>query len=93
MEEEEVVVMDQAGEVVVPAGLGGLRMCIAERISENFSISTRGKTVCVDLYQPAFYSKKPNWENLAEFVYSVLSVGSTSVPGLMQQLRMFSCTL
>ena len=40
--------------------------------------------MCVDLYQPAFYSKKPNWEDLAEFDYSVLSVGSTSVPGLIR---------
>ena len=40
--------------------------------------------MCVDLCQPAFYSRKPNWEDLAEFVYSVLAEGGTSSP---QQVR------
>ena len=38
----------------------------------------------MDLYQPAFYTKKPNWEDMADFVYSVLAVGSTSVPQLIR---------
>ena len=38
----------------------------------------------MDLYQPAYYAKKPNWKDLAEFVYSVLSIGSKSAPMLIR---------
>ena len=55
-----------------------------EEIRKFLNFYKRKNSVCVDLYQPAFYSKKPNWEDLAEFVYAVLSVGSTSAPGLIR---------
>ena len=55
-----------------------------EEIRKFLNVYKRKNSVCVDLYQPAFYAKKPNWEDMAEFVYSVLSVGSTSAPGLIR---------
>ena len=55
-----------------------------EEIRKFLNFYKRKNSVCVDLYQPAFYSKKPNWEDMAEFVYSVLSIGSTSAPGLIR---------
>ena len=38
----------------------------------------------MDLCLPAFYQKKPTYEDLAEFVYSVLSVGGTSPPQVVR---------
>ena len=55
-----------------------------EEIRQFLNFYKRRNSVCVDLYQPAFYTRKPNWEDLAEFVYSVLAVGGTSTP---QQIR------
>ena len=55
-----------------------------EEIRKFLNFYKRRNSVCVDLYQPAFYSRKPNWEDLAEFVYSVLAEGGTSSP---QQVR------
>ena len=55
-----------------------------EEIRKFLNFYKRKNSVCVDLYQPAFYAKKPNWEDMAEFVYSVLFVGSTSAPGLIR---------
>ena len=55
-----------------------------EELRKFLNFYRRKNSVCVDLYQPAFYSKKPNWEDMAEFVYSVLSIGSTSAPGLIR---------
>ena len=42
-----------------------------EEIRKFLNFYKRRNSVCVDLYQPAFYTKKPNWEDLAEFVHSV----------------------
>ena len=55
-----------------------------EEIRKFLNFYKRKNSVCVDLYQPAFYAKKPSWEDLAEFVYSVLSVGSNSPPGVIR---------
>ena len=55
-----------------------------EDIRKFLNFYKRKNSVCVDLYQPAFYTKKPNWEDLAEFVYSVLSVGSKSAPAVIR---------
>ena len=55
-----------------------------EEIRKFLNFYKRRNSVCVDLYQPAFYNRKPNWEDLAEFVYSVLAEGGTSSP---QQVR------
>ena len=66
-------------------GGGGIKdMQSREEIRKFLNFYKRKNSVCVDLYQPAFYSKKPNWEDLAEFVYAVLAVGSTSAPGLIR---------
>ena len=65
-----------------------------EEIRKFLNFYKRKNCVCVDLYQPAFYANKPNWEDLAEFVYSVLSIGSKSAPMLIRlAVKMFSCTL
>ena len=45
-----------------------------EDIKKFLSFYKRRNSVCVDLYLPAFYQKKPSYDDLAEFVYSVLSV-------------------
>ena len=55
-----------------------------EEIRKFLNFNKRRNSVCVDLYQPAFYSKKPNWEDLADFVSSVVAVGGTSPPQLIR---------
>ena len=40
--------------------------------------------MCVDLYLPAFFQRKPSYDDLAEFVYSVLSEGGTSPPHVIR---------
>ena len=55
-----------------------------EEIRKFLNFYKRKNSVCIDLYQSAFYTKRPNWEDLAEFVYSVLSVGSNSAPGIIR---------
>ena len=42
-----------------------------EEIRKFLSFYKRKNSLCVDLYLPAFYQKKPTYEDLAEFVYSV----------------------
>ena len=63
-------------------GRGGAREGVnfegREEIRKFLNFYKRRNSVCVDLYQPAFYNRKPNWEDLAEFVYSVLAEGGTS---------------
>ena len=39
-----------------------------EEIRKFLNFYKRRNSVCVDLYQPAFYNRKPNWEDLADFV-------------------------
>ena len=72
-EEEVVLLVDRGGD-----GKG------REEVRKFLNFYKRKNSVCVDLYQPAFYNRKPNWEDLADFVYSVLAVGGTSSP---QQVR------
>jgi hypothetical protein len=55
-----------------------------EDVRKFLSFYKRRNSVCVDLYLPAFYQKKPSYDDLAEFVYSVLSVGGTSSPQVIQ---------
>ena len=38
----------------------------------------------MDFYLPAFYQRKPSYDDLADFVYSVLSVGGTSSPQVIR---------
>ena len=62
---------------------GGRRPAARERqgneeIKKFLSFYKRRNSLCVDLYLPAFYQRKPSYEDLADFVYSVLSVGGTS---------------
>ena len=56
----------------------------SEEIKKFLSFYKRKNSLCVDLYLPAFYQKKPSYEDLAEFVYTVLSVGGTSSPHLIR---------
>ena len=55
-----------------------------EDIRNFLNFYKRKNSVCIDLYQQAFYAKKPNWEGLDEFVYFVMSVGSTSASGIIR---------
>ena len=55
-----------------------------EDIKKFLSFYKRKNSLCVDLYLPAFFQAKPSYENLAEFVYSVLSVGGTSSPQVIR---------
>ena len=73
----------RAGGGVRGSGAGG-DVKGREEIRKFLNFYKRKNSLCVDLYQPAFYDKKPDWEDLAEFVYSVLAVGGTSSP---QQIR------
>ena len=67
-----------------PGGGGGRRGARTngregdDDVRKFLSFYKRKNSVCVDLYLPAFYQKKPSYDDLAEFVYSVLSVGGTS---------------
>ena len=74
------------GGVVRRGGVrgGGAAVQGREEIRKFLNFYIRKNSVCVDLYQPAFYAKKPNWEDMAEFVYSVLSVGGKSSPQLIR---------
>ena len=56
----------------------------SDDIRKFLSFYKRRNSLCVDLYLPAFYQKKPTYEDLAEFVYSVLSVGGTSPPQVIR---------
>ena len=56
----------------------------SDDIRKFLSFYKRRNSLCVDLYLPAFYQKKPTYEDLAEFVYSVLSVGGTSPPQVVR---------
>jgi hypothetical protein len=70
-----------------PSGGGGKRGARTTNVREGnddvrkfLSFYKRRNSVCVELYLPACYQKKPSYDDLAEFVYSVLSVGGTSSP-------------
>ena len=56
----------------------------SEDVRKFLSFYKRRNSLCVDLYLPAFYQKKPSYEDLAEFVYSVLSVGGVSPPQVVR---------
>ena len=56
----------------------------SEDIRKFLSFYKRRNSLCVDLYLPAFYQKKPTYEDLAEFVYTVLSVGGVSPPNVIR---------
>ena len=51
-----------------------------EEIRKFLNFYKRKNSLCVDLYLPAFFQRKPSYEDLADFVYSVLSVGGVSPP-------------
>ena len=55
-----------------------------EEIRKFLNFYKRRNSLCVDLYLPAFFQRKPNYDDLAEFVYSVLSVGGTSPPHVIR---------
>ena len=55
-----------------------------EDIKKFLSFYKRKNSLCVDLYLPAFYQRKPSYDDLAEFVYSVLSLGGTSSPQVIR---------
>ena len=55
-----------------------------EEIRKFLNFYKRRNSLCVDLYLPAFFQKKPSYEDLAEFLYTVLSVGGTSPPQVIR---------
>ena len=59
---------------------GGRRPAARERqgneeIKKFLNFYKRRNSLCVDLYLPAFYQRKPTYEDLADLVYSVMSEG------------------
>jgi hypothetical protein len=56
----------------------------SEDVRKFLSFYMRSNSLRVDLYLPVFYQKKPSYDDLAEFVYSVLSVGGTSSPQVIR---------
>ena len=68
---------------------GGRRPAARERqgneeIKKFLNFYKRRNSLCIDLYLPAFYQRKPNYDDLADFVYSVLSMGGTSPPHVIR---------
>ena len=68
---------------------GGRRPAARERqgneeIKKFLNFYKRRNSLCVDLYLPAFYQRKPSYEDLADFVYSVMSEGGTSPPHVIR---------
>lgn len=43
-----------------------------EDVKKFLTFYKRTKSICIDLYQPAFYRKKPQYDELADFVYDIL---------------------
>ena len=41
-------------------------------VAKFFTFFKRKSTLVVEMYETAFYKQKPNWERIAEFVYSDL---------------------
>ena len=56
----------------------------SEDIRKFLSFYKRRNSLCIDLYLPAFYQKKLSYDDLADLVYSVLSVGGTSPPQVIR---------
>ena len=54
-----------------------------EEIRKFLNFYKRRKSLCIDLYLPAFFQKKPSYDDLAEFMYSVMSVGGTLPPNVI----------
>ena len=55
-----------------------------EEIRKFLNFYKRRNSLCVDLYLPAFFQRKPSYDDLADFVYSVMSVGGPSPPHLVR---------
>ena len=55
-----------------------------EEIRKFLNFYKRRNSLCVDLYLPAFFQRKPSYDDLADFVYSVLSVGGASPPHVIR---------
>ena len=55
-----------------------------EEIRKFLNFYKRRNSLCVDLYLPAFFQRKPSYDDLADFVYSVLSVGGVSPPHMIR---------
>ena len=52
-------------------------------VGKFMNFMQRKNTVVIDLYDRAFFSKRPNWEQLANFVYNDLCVSDTLRSGLV----------
>ena len=55
-----------------------------EEIRKFLNFYKRRNSLCVDLYLQAFFQRKPSYDDLADFVYSVLSVGGASPPHVIR---------
>ena len=69
---------------------GGRRRPVArerqgnEEIRKFLNFYKRRNSLCIDLYLPAFFKRKPSYDDLADLVYSVLSVGGASPPHVIR---------
>ena len=52
-------------------------------VGKFMNFMQRKNTVVIDLYDRAFFAKKPNWEQLANFVYNDLCITDTLRSGLI----------
>ena len=43
-----------------------------ENVNKFLTYYKRTKSICIDLYSPAFYKRKPHYDELADFVYDIL---------------------
>ena len=55
-----------------------------EEIKKFLNFYKRKNSLCVDLYLPAFYQRKPSYDDLADFVFSVMSVGGALPPNVIR---------
>ena len=55
-----------------------------EEIRKFLNFYKRRNSLCIDLYLPAFFKRKPTYDDLADLVYSVLSVGGVSPPHVIR---------
>ena len=64
-----------------------------EEIRKFLNFYKRKNSLCVILYLPAFFKRKSSYDDIAEFVYSVLSEGGTLPPNVIRAVSWTSSSI